>query len=616
MKKKIFPKRTFTFRERFSYWFDNKMTRGSLGFIRILIIASVLLAFIVAGLIILFRFNEKGEVASVFWDSMATVINAWMPSYEDGSPGYLVMMSIVAVGGLLFTSVLIGIITSAIEEKIDSLKKGNSFVVEKNHVVVLGFSPGEYTLLNQLVLAPAGKRACIVVVDDIDREEMEQDIFENVKLPRNVRIVCRTADITDPLSIEKCSFETCKTVIISPADDLKTLKAVLAVSVLLEEKEVADMKVNAIISKDEYRFPSSLARVNSISTLQANSIIGKMIAHSCTQTGISGAFRELFDFNGSEFYLADIKGVEGLSFAELMVQLNNAIPAGVFRDGRITLNPGADCILRDTDRILVLSEERNSARLVKNRSGLKLPEPADITEPDDITGTVIFGYNETLPILLCELPENVLSVNLVLDEISEQEQEAIQVIASERKIALKYYQDMTHSEAGLLELARLSEHIVILNDYKKDPEEADMEVIFLLLNLRDIRDRYGLNYNITVEMQLEHNQKLVGYGDHTDFLVSTNLSSLILAQIAENPELLEVFHEILSNEGNELYLKRARRMGFIGKYTVRDLRSLVLKQGYIFLGVLDGEKNSHFNLLLDEAVLLGDQDSLIVLGEK
>ena len=101
----------------------------------------------------------------------------------------------------------------------------------------------------------------------------------------------------------------------------------------------------------------------------------------------------------------------------------------------------------------------------------------------------------------------------------------------------------------------MAKHIVVLNDHDKDPEEADMESIFLLLNLRDIRKRFNLDFNITVEMQQEHNQKLVSRGDHTDFLVVSNMSSLILAQLAESPELIDVFREILSNEGNELYLK-------------------------------------------------------------
>ena len=142
----------FSLRNRFKYWFDNKMTKGSLGFIRILIIISVLFAASIAGLIILFHFNEEGETVSVFWDGIANIISPGFPAYGDGSLGYIIMMSIIAVAGVLFTSILIGIITSAIEEKITNLKKGNSLVLEKNHIVVLGFYPGEYTLLRQLIL--------------------------------------------------------------------------------------------------------------------------------------------------------------------------------------------------------------------------------------------------------------------------------------------------------------------------------------------------------------------------------------------------------------------------------------------------------------------------------
>ena len=111
------------------------MTKGSLGFIRVLISASVMFAVLIAGFIIMFGFNEEGEVASVFWDSIATVINGWMPSFEDGSPGYLFLMSVIAIIGVLFTSVLIGIVTSAIEEKIYELKRGNSIVLEKDHIL-------------------------------------------------------------------------------------------------------------------------------------------------------------------------------------------------------------------------------------------------------------------------------------------------------------------------------------------------------------------------------------------------------------------------------------------------------------------------------------------------
>ena len=605
----------FSLKNRFNYWFDNRMAKGSLAFIRILIIASVLLAVLIAGLIIIFNFNEDGSIASVIWDSISTIINAWMPSFEDGSLGYVILMSVVAIAGVLFTSVLIGIITSAIEEKIDNLKRGNSLVLEKGHIVVLGFYPGEYTLLRQLILAAAGKPACVVIAEDMDREEMEDYINDNLEVPKNFRIVCRTADITDPSSLEKCSVETSKTVIVSPTDDMKTIKAVLAVSALLDEKGAPEISVNAIISKDEYRFPLSIAEANNITTLQTNSILAKMIAHSCTQTGLSETFREVFDFEGSEFYLVEFKGLEGLTFEELMSRVSKATPAGIYRDDKVTINPDPKMKLNDTDKVLVFSEEIDSAELVdpakeKPNTNIKM---VDVEEKTD---TIIIGHNETLPIILNELPENVTQVFLVNQDTSRKEQKAIEKVAAKRKLKLNYYEGDTHNEDDLVELAKMAKHIVILNEHDGDPEEADMEAIFLLLKLRDIRKRHNLNFNITMEMQQEHNQKLVSRGDHTDFLVSSSMSSLILAQLAESPELIGVFREILSNEGNEIYLKNAGLIKLEGEFSVRDIRMIMLKYSYIFLGYIDKDKNSHFNLPLDEIITLTKEDNLIVLGEK
>ena len=615
MKKESDKQRKFTAKERFNYWFDNKMTKGSLGLIRALIVVSVILALTMAGLIILLGFNEDGEIASVFWDSIATVINAWMPSFEDGSPGYVIIMAITAIAGVLFTSVLIGIITSAIEEKIGNLKRGNSNVLEKDHIVVLGFNPGEYTLLNQLILAAEDDPACIVIAEDMEREEIEQNIAENLDVPKNVRIVCRTVDITDPASIEKCSVETCRTVIVAPADDLKTIKAILAVTALLQKKGAPEVSINAIISKDEYRFPASLAEANNITTLQTNNILAKMIAHSCTQTGLSELFREVFNFEGSEFYLEELEGIDGLTFEDIMIRLNNAIPIGICRDGKVILKPSTDFIIKESDRVLVYSEGRDPASVEQEASAVPDIKDKGGNKKNDTTDAVIIGHNETLPVILKELPENVSIVFIYEQNITEEEKRELQKAADGRNIELNYYQDDLKSEDILLKAAQMSEHIVVLNDHDKEPEQADTEVIFMLLNLRDIRKRCGLKFNITVEMQKEYNQNLVGVGDSTDFLVTSSMSSLILAQLAENPELIDVFRELLSNKGNELYLKNVGSMQIEGTYTARELRGGVLKLGYVLLGVMKGDEYIYFDHDLDEKIILDREDCLIVIGE-
>lgn len=81
----------FTLRNRFRYWFDNRMTKGAFGLIRVLIAVSILIAVLIAALIIVLKFSEEGEEASTFWDSLATVLNAEMSYFEDGTLGYLIL---------------------------------------------------------------------------------------------------------------------------------------------------------------------------------------------------------------------------------------------------------------------------------------------------------------------------------------------------------------------------------------------------------------------------------------------------------------------------------------------------------------------------------------------
>ena len=606
--------RAASWKERFSYWFDNRIARGSLGLIRFLIVVSIVLAVVIAGLIILFGFHEDEPAAAVFWDSIATLLNAWMPYSGDGSLGYIILMAVCAIAGVLFTSVLIGIITSAIEEKIIEMRRGNSQVLESGHTVILGFYPGEYTLLRQLVLAAAGKDACVVVADDMEREEMEQSIEENVECPRNFRIVCRSADITDPAALERCALASCRTVIVHPTDDARTIKTLLAVSALKRDCPEADFRILSLLSGSEFNFPAALAEQYRITALREHDTLAKMIAHSCTQMGLSETFRELFNFDGSEWYVLPLPGAAGLSFGELTVRLDGAVPVGIYGTGGMRLNPSAETLIRPEDRLLVFSEDRDSIRITDGDANAAHTAAAAAEDAD--TSALILGYNDSLPVILREMPENVRRVLLAGRQGSDEERERLVTLAAQRGLAVEFSSAELTEEGALEALAKNAEHVVILNDHEKEEEEADMEAIYLLLNLRDIRARLGARYNITTEMRRERNQDLVEDSDRTDFVVASSMSSMILAQLSESPELQGAFREILSNVGNEIFLKKASRLGIQGRFPVRSLRKMALEEGYVLLGVMDAERKSFFNPPLDKEVEADEETILIVLGEK
>ena len=606
-----------TWKERFSYWFDNRMAKGSLALIRILFIATVILILVVTLIITLLKLSPEMSFGETLWESLSTVINAWMPSSGDGSIGYIIMMALAAIGGLFVTSILIGIISTAIEEKVTDLKRGRSKVLEEGHTVILGIEPGEFTLIRQLILSASGDPMTIVVADEMESDELKQMITDNVEIPKNIKLICRQTDIFDPVSLGNLMIPESRSVIIHPQDDRQTVKALLAVSNIIYASQNDKTRISAIISRKEYRLPSSIAMRHNITALQTDTIMAKLIAHACTQSGLSMTFSEVFNYEGSEFCPVAFQNLKGLTFLDVLINTDCGTPAGVCRDGKILLNPEPDLPLEDNDQILVFTEDKHAAKIEEI---LHKAENIDSSEwvkeetmkPNSVT---IIGYNTELKTVVHELPEDVTEI--LIAGIDEDQKELVkELIIDERDRSIEFYPVPLKTEEVYKDLAMRSKHVAILSDYEKDKEDADMEVIFHILYLRDYRNKYGLDFNITAEMCLERNETLISTTDNTDYIVTSSMSALFLAQLSESPELISVFTEILSNEGNELFIKTAEEMNCMGTVTARKVRQILAMQGCIFLGLLtEGENGQEceFNPGLDRELELDSGSKLIVL---
>jgi len=605
-----------SFKDRFQYWFDTQMSKGSIALIRLLAIVTIAVVSIIAFLLVILGYSEARFGADVYWDSFATVINAWMPYYDesDGRIGYLIIMSISAIIGLLITSVLIGIISSAIEQHIESLKNGKSMVLEKDHIVILGFTPGEYTLIKQIVYAAGSQKRTIVIASDMSSEEMSESVSENVDVPKNVKLIFRTIDIFDPASLEKLSLTTCRHILVSPMDDKKTVKTLLAVSLLIDSTENEDVRVSALVSRNEHRFPETIAAKHNVTTIQMRNAIARMLAHSCSQTGLSDAFREVFSFYGNEFYYIQKSEAYGMSFGELSYHLDDAVPIGLVRDGKMILNPDKNIEIVEGDRLIVFSEEKDSATF----TDLNYHEvPMNIYKSSETNRKVaIIGYNPSFRIVYREMPDIVSEV--VVAGIPADKMETVLKVGKEfnnRKMII--FEEDVDEEEYMIELVKEVDHVVLLSNYDADDEDADIQSIFRIMRLRDIRTRLDMEFNITAEMQKKSNLNLIREEEHMDYVVASNMSSLFLAQLCENYELNDLYKELLSNRGNELYLKKAKDFGCDGTYTTIQLRNLALSNHSIFLGYLKDETYESFlNPGLSEEIQLNADDSLIVLAEE
>ena len=595
-------------KKKFNYWLDKQMAKGTISIIRLL--TTTVFSVVVFVSLLIFLFKLRSSFFSAFWDSLATIINAWMPSSDDGEAGYIVLNTFTAIVGLFFTSILIGVVSSGIEERIDSLRKGNSAVLEQGHTVILGYNCGEHGLLKQLILATGFSKRCIVIFTDIEKPDMEQDLKNNVEIPKNITVLCRNGDITNINDLRCCSIETAEIVIVNAMNDNRRIKAILAASSLLKEYKDAHVRLIACVTNDKYMLPQQKTTEENITMLKTADIMAKIIAHTTTEPGLSIAFKELMNFEENELYFEKSDQLRGKSVMQISGSLNYAAMVGIKHDGKIIMNPRSDFVVGDGDELILFEQMKGQYRIRKQEEK-NLEDrlaPKMLKEAKGKIG--IFGYNGLLKIILSELPEDVRDICILSDKK--------EVCSLAKKYPKRNIEIVdTSYENHLEKYAGQFSHIVLLTDREKEKEDADIDTILLLLKLQDIMERRGFDYNIVAELNMEGSYNISLKSKNIDYIVNSSISSLILAQIAESPDLEYVFNELLTNKGNELYSKPIRNFNLNTKhdYSFDALKRIVLSYGYTLLGAMH-EGNLKMNPDLDERIIFDEDDRLIVLGRE
>jgi len=600
----------YSFKDKFRYWLDKQMSKGTASIMILLALSVLFVLVFVSVLALLFKLRDS--IFPAFWDSLANTINTDMPSSEDGSVGYIILNTLTALVGLLFTSILIGVVSSAIEEKLSSLRKGDSVVLEKNHTVILGYNIGEHGLLNQIILATGKKRKRVVVIcTDIEKPDLEEDLKNNVEIPDNIEVICRNGDITNTNDLRCCSIERSDLVIINALNDNRRIKAILAVLCLKKEYPECKARIVACVTDEKHLLPRKKMKERNIIMMKTDDVMAKIIAHTSTEPGLSIAFKELLNFEHNEFYFEKEYQLMNKSFFEATACLNKASIVGIRRDGRTILNPKKDMVIEINDDVILFEEHKGAYEIVEEDA--KNVDEREITEiRQEIKGDVfVFGSNILLDTILDELPDDVKNITIApheqvdIDEINRKH--------PSRKITL-FKGD---PEKKLNKIASESEHIIILADRNMDKEDADINNIMLVLKLMNLREIHDYIYNLTVELNMENTYNVAMQHDKIDYIVSSHIASLLLAQISENPDMVYILDELLSQKGNELFSKSILmfNLNLEHDYSYAGLKQIVLSYGYVLLGY---SNNSEIILNPDSSsrVTFSEGDRLFVLGEK
>jgi hypothetical protein len=230
--------------------------------------------------------------------------------------------------------------------------------------------------------------------------------------------------------------------------------------------------------------------------------------------------------------------------------------------GRVKINPPMETLIQDGDQLITIAEDDDKV-VYSGFSRVQIDESAirqageEVSQPERI---LILGWNKRGATIVREL-DNYVAPNSFLKIVADTpEIERSGISENLQRLTIEFEAGDT-TDRKLLDALELTsfQHIILLCYAEQlDAQAADAKTMITLLHLRDIEQKKGEAYSIVSEMIDVRNRALAAVAKADDFIVSDELTGLLLTQVSENADLLDVFEDLFRAEGSEIYLKPAR----------------------------------------------------------
>ena len=562
-------------KEKIRYYFENTMSAGPAGVIKWLALASLFMV-LVLGVVIL-AFGIKGSPDPEA-QNLGFIEGAWqslMATLDSGTMGgdegwhFRAVRFVATLGGIFVISILIGTISSGIDEKLDELKKGRSRVLESNHTLILGWSEKVFTIISEIIEANSNqKKPRIVLLANKDKGEMEDEIRAKIEDFKNTKVIVRSGSPLEITTIAVVNPNEARSILVLANDEVNSdtyvIKTVLALTNGKHRKKEA-YNIVAEIKDEKNMEAAELVGNNETVFLLSSDLISRITAQTCRQSGLSVVYSELLQFEGDEIYFQPEKGLEGKTYKDVVFAYENSAVIGILtKDRKALINPTMETKFNPGDSVIAISEDDDTIKL-SEKSSFGIQEKLFNREDSSsisLEKTLILGWNER-GIRIIEELENYVAAGsevTIVAEWNELEAEVEDLKKALTKQKITFQNGNITDKKTLVNLKTENfDHIILLSSRTLDIQESDAKTLICLLHLRNLSEQAGKEYSIVSEMLDIRNRDLGVVAKADDFIVSDNLISLMLSQLSENKDLKKVYDVLFEAEGSEIYLKPVSR---------------------------------------------------------
>lgn len=628
--------------DRVRYQIDRFLSWSPLArFIGLFVLSFVLVA-LCAGLAMLVMPQPEPDGTTfdfleAMWWSMTRVADAGTMG-DDVGTGVRFVAVLATICGLGVVALLIGLVSSTIGDKIESLRKGESPVIDEGHTLILGYSEKVFAMLRQLREANANqKRASVVILSTTPKEEVETAVRERLGDMWTTRVVVRQGSPFSVHDLAKVGAGRAKSIVIlsevggaaGTADDTTEAEDMGAIKTLLALRRIpgALTRNHAVVELlDVSRRPViEQLGVGGVEVVAMGETLARMMVQTARQNGLAGVYHDLLSYEGSEFYLQAFPELVGRTFGEAQWKMQGAVVCGVCKHGsRVPLiNPPLDHRIEAGDELLVIAEDDDTFSLTAQHAparpeGFTAPSPA----PRAPERLLVCGTGPRLAEMLRELDNYVLPGSEALMMPGRDVESFTAFIKREvgqlRNLRLRHLVGDPTMPA-VLERAVSPDFSVmmVVADDAQGEEEADARTVITVLLLRELTRGFGeARPRIISEILDSRTKELLEQDYAADFVVSSEMTAMLMAQISERRELNAVFADLFQSDGSEVYLKRAACYAPLAQGVPwLSVQKVAQERGEVAFGYVKYQQPAIINPPQSEQLVFAAGDRVIVLAE-
>ena len=562
------------------YRIDRMLNKGLFYQLMLLVFAIIILLLTVSIFIIVaFKYPPK----QAFWDSLMQFIDTGNISSVEGNTGIVITFLLVTFVGVCGWGSLIAMINKALQDRINNLSKGNAFIMEKNHAIILGYGEEALTIIEEFIMA---KVKTIIILSEHNVDVIRKRV-SFIKGYKNTNIIVREGTTSRIENIKLLNIGKSSSISIINNDDTESLNILLALKKIIEEDEI-DKKINICVlihEEDTIEIIKSIEDKNFvIHVIYKYEILYKLIAQSIIYTGLSNVYEDLFSNDGNIFCIENEHNFEDYSFKDAALKYldKGMILLGITKEDRSQLLiPNYDYIIKKENRLVFLSRNDNDD---------------SVKEYPNIKPSIIKYKNNIL--LICEEKRYVE----IIKEISEYiENHSITMLSYD---SIKAEKNKYKFILEKLKTENTTKIVLISED-----NITDVKSINVLLIIRQIIRKENLNIAILSLLNSIQKRNLIYSDDVRDFIVSGKLIGMLMAQASLSSNILYIFCGLLSKNGKDIIMSPYADY-FNESRSFKDVYLYFIQKKTILIGVKrynDVILNPNYDTMLD------NKDEIIII---